>query len=296
MVITLSNYYTCPTLSQQRGKIKSKPSDTFPNLENYLMTLYIAIFLIPFIFSRGPSLLIRSILFKTLFYGLITLLLILLMLCLPFPGRKFIMGAIDEWSRFTRWMMKVIVGIEVVYTGLENFPDHLPYIVSPKHDSTMDPFIAVGIIHDVTAIGKRELFLTPFLGQVLWKMGIIPVTRNKGTGHKRLPNIKEYLERDPRPLLIYPEGTRVLLESKVPLKSGAYHVQVETGLPVIPIATNAAIFWPHKKLLMRPGKVIYEVGEPIEPGLSRDDFMEQIQIKIINRSKELREMTPNYNP
>lgn len=236
--------------------------------------------------------LIRSIIFKILFYGSISLLVVSLIFTVLIPGRTIVMWAVGQFSSFVRWMLKTIVGIEIVYKGMENFPDHLPYIVSPKHESTMDPFIAVGIIQDVTAIGKRELFLIPFFGQVLWKMGIIPVVRNKGTGHRNLPDIKKFLDQDPRPLLIYPEGTRVLLGKTVPLKPGVYHVQLETNLPVIPIATNAAVFWPHKTILMRPGKVIYEVGKPIPPGLSREDFMQKIQERIIDRSHELRANNP----
>ena len=62
----------------------------------------------------------------------------------------------------------------------------------------------------------------------------------------------------------YPEGTRTQ-----PGKRGKYHLggawlAVNCGVPVVPVAHNAGLFWRRKAFLKRPGTVTVEIGAPID--------------------------------
>lgn len=205
------------------------------------------------------------------------------------PHPRPIMRAIEGYGSYVLWLARWMVGIKTRFIGFENLPDNPPYIVCPKHESTMDVFLLISQVKYVTALGKAEYFNTPIMGFLLRRVGILSVLRNKGTAHMELPDMKNYMEKDPRPLLIYPEGTRVKLGQRVKLKSGAWHIQKETGLDVYPIATNVASFWPRKKLLVHPGTVVMEVGEVIKPGLEKDDFIKLLNDRVVERSFALRE-------
>ena len=65
-------------------------------------------------------------------------------------------------------------------------------------------------------------------------------------------------------IAIFPEGTRVQ-----PGKRGKYHLggawlAVNCGVPVVPVAHNAGLFWGRKAFLKRPGTVTVEIGAPID--------------------------------
>ncbi len=233
---------------------------------------------------------IRSVLFKTIFYTSTVLFIIFMALASIFsPKPRPIMRCIEGYGSYVLWLARWMVGVKTHFIGFDKLPENPPYIVCPKHESTMDVFLLISRVKYVTALGKSEYFDLPIMGFLLRRMGILSVIRNKGTAHMELPDMKNYMEKDPRPLLIYPEGTRVKLGNRVKLKSGAWHIQQETGLDVYPIATNVASLWPRKKILINPGTVIMEVGEVIKPGLDKEAFIAELEKRVVDRSIALRD-------
>lgn len=231
--------------------------------------------------------LIRALIFKGLFYGLTALWVIVLSLTLLWPNYKAVYWGLSFWSDFVTFMLRVITGIKVEVRGLENRPANGPYIVCPKHQSTMDAFLAIKYVPYATALAKKELFFYPILGLLLYKLGILPVLRDKGTAHKKLPDMEVFLKESKRPILVFPEGTRVPSGERRQLKAGAFHIHEATGLPVITGATNAGYFWPAHEWTMRPGTIIWELHPPLPEGLDKDAFMAEIQKQVIDRSEEL---------
>jgi len=231
--------------------------------------------------------LIRTVLFKTLFYGLTAVWAIFMCIFLIAPTYHPLYRGIELWGRFVTWLIRWVAGIKVEVRGTEHLPRGKPYILVGKHESTIDGFLMVRYVRELTALGKRELFKIPFLGWLLRKMQIIPVDRTSGTAHQQLPDLEELVVKPGRPLLIYPEGTRTAPESSIPLKTGVYHIQKATGLPVYTSATNAGRFWPHHEFLMRPGKLVLEFHPAIEPGLDKNAFMARIRSQAIDRGREL---------
>lgn len=238
---------------------------------------------------------LRSLIFKVIFYILTVLAIIMLAgMILVVPNKRLVMQGIESYGRFVLLLARLLVGIRVENRGLEKLPKSEPYIICPKHESTLDAFMFVAVIPYVTALGKSEYFKIPIMGFLLRRLGFLSVIRNQGTAHMELPNMKQFLEEDPRPLLIYPEGTRVPLGEQYRLKSGAWYIQQQTGLDVYPVATNVAVFWPRKGW-NKPGTVIFEVGDPIKPGLDKEAFMARLQETVVDRSFELRKGPSDHN-
>lgn len=232
--------------------------------------------------------LIRSIIFKGLFYGLTALYVFLLSITLLWPNYKGAYRGIALWADVVSWLLKTIVGIKVEIRGVENLPEKGPYIVSPKHESTMDAFLAIKNVPYATALAKKEIFYFPILGFILLKLGAIPVNRQKGNAHKKLPSVGELILESKRPILVFPEGTRVPIGQKKNLKPGSFHLQQECKIPVFTAATNAAYFWPSDKLLMKKGTIVWEVHKAMPENLSKDEFMNELEVRIVKRSSELK--------
>ncbi len=211
------------------------------------------------------------------------------MLTFVVPGYRPVWLAFAFWMDVVLWMLRVIVGIRVDVRGIENLPKNTACIVSPKHESTLDAVLALRYVENCTALAKKEVFWFPFLGFLIWKLGIIPIDRGKGTAHRSLPNIGEFLEQHGRPILIFPEGTRVPIGKSKPLKSGAYHLGKEHNLDVFTGATNGGYFWPSDQFTMRSGTVIWEIHPAMPKGLEKEAFMQEMEKQIIHRSHELKQ-------
>lgn len=229
----------------------------------------------------------RTIIFKLAFYTLTPLWVMLLLITVPAKTYRPLYRGIDLWTKFILWLLRKVVRIDVEIRGLENLPAEGPYIVCPRHESTLDAFLAVSNLPCPTALGKRELFHTPLLGTLLRKMEIIRIDRGKGTAHQELPDLGDLLAKTKRPILVYPEGTRVRSMQRIKLRSGAFHIQEETGIDVITSATNAGYFWSAREFWMRPGRIILEFHPPMPKNLDKQDFMRELERRVVGRSHEL---------
>ena len=201
------------------------------------------------------------------------------------------------WSRSNLWFMKLICGTEHSVTGFENLPEG-GYIFAPKHQSSWDTFAFLPWWPEPTYILKRELMWIPLFGWYVARMNMIPIDRgSRDTAIKSINNGVKKAIADGRQIIIYPEGTRRPVGAEPAYKSGIYHVYANCNVPVVPIAHVAGVFWPRRKFLRFPGHIKTEILKPIEPGLSKKEFMEQ----LIGRTEEacdrlLLEVADSDNP
>ena len=82
-----------------------------------------------------------------------------------------------------------------------------------------------------------------------------------------------------RPVIIFPEGTRVPFGEAPPLQSGFAGLYRALGLPVVPVAHDSGKLWP-RGLVKRSGTIHFKVGEVIPPGLKRDDVEARVHAAI----------------
>lgn len=178
------------------------------------------------------------------------------------PEQKFSM--VRTWARMNMWVLARLCGLTYVVEGAENVPDRAA-VVLQKHSSAWETIAGIIYYPTHTWVLKRELMWVPLLGWALAALNAVPINR-QGRGQA----VQQVIERGAERLraginvMIYPEGTRVALgETRRFGRSGAL-LAVNAGAPVVPIAHNAAEFWPRRATLKRPGTVRVCIGPPIE--------------------------------
>ncbi|MCC5780480.1 1-acyl-sn-glycerol-3-phosphate acyltransferase [Nitratireductor sp. B36] len=219
---------------------------------------------------------IRSAVFNLVFYlNLIVQMLFWTPLFFLLP-RKKAWFVPKFWAASSLWLQRVITGARSEITGLENLPDG-PCIIAPKHQSFWDTIAFLPNIPDALYILKRELVWIPFFGWYVAKMRMIPINRGSRTkALKQAVKSAHELMKDNRQLIIYPEGTRRPPGAEPAYKYGIVELYGQLGVPVVPVAHAAGLFWPRRKFLRHPGLIRARFLPPIEPGLPRDVFQERL--------------------
>ncbi|MEM7701715.1 MAG: lysophospholipid acyltransferase family protein [Pseudomonadota bacterium] len=218
---------------------------------------------------------LRSLVFYPVFYGFSALLVIASVFAVPL-GRDKLRSVVATWGNWHRWCLRNIVGIKILVEG--ELPDEA-VLVAVKHESYFEAIDMPRLFRFPTVFAKRELFLIPGWGYSARVYGLIPVARDKGAKALR-EMIKTAREKvsEGRPLVMFPEGTRVEHGKSVPLQSGFAGTYKLLGLPVVPIAVNSGPVY--HSLVKRPGTITYRVGEKIPAGLKREEVESRVHTAI----------------
>ena len=83
-----------------------------------------------------------------------------------------------------------------------------------------------------------------------------------------------------RPILIFPEGTRVPPGHQPPLQPGFAGLYRSLRLPVVPVALDSGRLWPPHSFVKQPGIVTARFGEPIPAGLPRAEIEAAVHAAI----------------
>jgi 1-acyl-sn-glycerol-3-phosphate acyltransferase len=209
--------------------------------------------------------LLRSLLFALLFYALTTLMV--------FPGLIVALASRRGMARYTRawgrtylWLARVVLGVRM---RIEGKVPPTPALIAAKHESAYETLALVALIDDPIIVLKRELADIPLFGRLTRRHGVIPVDRAASAAALRsMLQAADDAKAQQRPVLIFPEGTRVPHGQAPKLQAGFAGLYARLGLPVVPVATDAGIAWP-RGLVKRPGVVTLRFGEAIPVGLSR---------------------------
>lgn len=218
----------------------------------------------------------RGLAFKTLFYagsaGFVLL--------APFyaaVGRDALIPHVRRWVRFHDWCCRALLGVAYRIEG--ELPRE-PVLIAMKHEAMYETVQSLLLLDRPAPVFKRELMKIPIWGRALRSYGGIVVDRDAGAKALRamLAEAKELIAEG-RPILIFPEGTRVPHGESPPLKSGLAGLYRMLGLPVVPIACDSGRFLP-KHGPKRPGVVTFRVGETIPAGLPREKIEARVHAAI----------------
>lgn len=235
---------------------------------------------------------LRSLAFNVAFYvNLIGQMLIFLpVLFLP---RKWGWWIVPFWARSSLWLLKVVAGTKINIRGLENIPDG-SCLVASKHQSLWETFALVPLFESPAFVLKRELNWIPFFGWYALKFRMIGIKRGTGGVGVRslLDAARDAFELDERQIIIFPEGTRRPVGAPPHYRAGIGALYVDSSLPCLPIALNSGLYWPRRKFIRYPGTITMEILDPIEPGLSQEAFMAELEISIEHASARLAEDMP----
>jgi 1-acyl-sn-glycerol-3-phosphate acyltransferase len=147
------------------------------------------------------------------------------------------------------------------------------YLVVGNHQSNLDPMCHyLAFPSPLRFLAKKELYSVPVFGSAIRATGMIEVDRSNPSKESINAQVAETVDRG-RSIIVYPEGRRTTTGELGPFKKGAFVIAIQTGLPVVPVATQGtyAIWRPGSKL-MHPGPVHLHFGEPIPTaGMTLDD-------------------------
>ena len=211
--------------------------------------------------------------FLILFYLSTSLVLIISLLGLPFKYKNFRLFVIF-FTKNMQWVLRIFnIKIRVINPDLANLKGCL---FASKHQSMFETIYFNQLFYNPAYILKKELLSIPLFGTYLKKLGMIAIDRSQGIQSLRLVNEQtaEYVEK--RPVIIFPEGTRTSYKEQPDLKPGIFSMYKSLNKPVVPISLNSGYCWP-KNDKIRSGEILIEFKEPIHPGLSKKEFLDQLK-------------------
>jgi len=220
---------------------------------------------------------LRSLLFTIVFYGG-TFLYVLAAFPIALFGQRRLRRHVRWWALFHRFAAAYILGIRTRVEG-ERPPGAI--LVAAKHQSMFETLEVVVLLDEPAVIEKKQLADIPLFGWVTLRYGCIPVDREGGAAALRtMMRAAGDAIAQGRPIVIFPEGTRVSPGEQPPLQPGFAGLYRALKLPVVPLALDSGEVWPRRSFVKRPGIVTMRFGEAIPPGLKRDEIEARVHIAI----------------
>tara|TARA_Y100000741_G_scaffold353201_2_gene326083 strand:+ start:202 stop:909 length:708 start_codon:yes stop_codon:yes gene_type:complete len=225
--------------------------------------------------------LLRSLLFNIFLYtGIIIVFLLALPSLLMPPKFTLLFGKF--LGHYVIFIVKYILNTKIEIRGLNNIPKTEKYFIASAHQSMFETFALQAVIDYPVFILKKELLKIPLFGLYLRKIKSIEIVRDTTTKDNLnfFKKVAEIIKNENRPLLIFPQGTRVSTNEKIPFKKGVGRIYEALNISCVPIALNSGNVWPKKGIMKYPGKITISLLEPIKPGLNRDEFINSLESKV----------------
>lgn len=218
----------------------------------------------------------RSIAFYLVFYSG-SILIVLACLIALLGSRETFRRTVDSWARWHRLCMRALLGQRVRMEG--EIPDGRIF-VAIKHESFFEAIDLARLLNRPGVFAKAELMRIPLWGRVGDRYGLVEVQRDKGAKALRhmMAAAKRLSGEEGRPLVIFPEGTRVPHGHAPELQAGFAGIYKLLGLPVVAIAVDSGPLY--HRWWKRPGVITYRVVEVVPPGLPRDELEQRVRRAI----------------
>ena len=220
--------------------------------------------------------LIRSLLYAAAFYPL-TFLWVVVGVPVSLFGRRPTLAVVLSWVEMHHWLVGNLLGIRL---RIEGEIPRGPLLIAVKHQSMLETLEMVRVSNLPIIVMKKELGDIPLFGVLTRRYGVIEVERSAGA--KALRSLVEEGREavaSGRPVIIYPEGTRVRVGETPELKSGFAALYRALGLAVVPIAVDSGRLW-GRGFVHRSGTVTFKVGETIPAGLPRTEIEARVHRAI----------------
>ena len=220
---------------------------------------------------------VRSLLYASVFYPGSVLYVLAGIAVIPL-GRGPVRAVADAWTGFNRFCARFLLGIR---TRVEGELPSGPVIVASKHQSMFETTEMQLILDTPATVMKSELGRIPLWGRLTRAYGIIPVDRDGGgAALRKLLRAAGEAVAEGRPIVIFPEGTRVAPGERPPLEPGFAGLYRALNVPVVPVALDSGRIWPRRGFVKRPGVVTMRFGAPIPPGLPRKEAEARVHAAI----------------
>ena len=224
---------------------------------------------------------IRNFLFSIFFFSGIILICIIFLPSLFLPKNIVLFGGkiMGHWSSIC---LRFFLSTKIIIKGKENIIRNEKFFIASSHQSMFETFFLQTIFNSPVFILKKELLKIPIFGWYLKKIGSIYINRNKITKENLgfFDQISYLIRSSNRPLIIFPQGTRLASEDRTPFKKGASRIYDELKIKCQPVAINSGNVWPKKGKLKPHKNLTISILKPIESGLNKDIFLQNLQDNI----------------
>jgi 1-acyl-sn-glycerol-3-phosphate acyltransferase len=144
-------------------------------------------------------------------------------------------------------------------------------------------------------IAKKELFNIPFFGAAMRSAGYIEIDRHNQ--EKALQSIDEAALRirKGKSIMTFPEGTRSRDGEIKAFKQGAFHLAINSGVPIVPVSIiGSGRIMPKRSVKIKSGQIKLVIGEPIEVKSfdieKRFELIKKVRDSIIKNYDNMQEM------
>ena len=224
---------------------------------------------------------IRNILFTIFFFLGIIFISIIFLPALIMPQKVTLVGGkiMGQWTKFC---LRIFLLVKINIIGKENITTNEKFFIACSHQSMFETFFLQTIFNSPIFILKKELLKIPIFGLYLKKIGSISINRNKTTKENLgfFDKILKIVNNSKRPLLIFPQGTRVLSEDRPKFKKGTGRIYETLKIKCQPVALNSGYVWPKNKQLSNNKTITVSILKPISPGLDKEKFINLLQNNI----------------
>ena len=224
---------------------------------------------------------IRSLIFKIFFYLGIILICLIFLPSLLLPQKIVLFGGkiMGHWSKIC---LNIFLSTKIIIKGKENLISEGKYFIACSHQSIFETFFLQTIFNSPVFILKKELLRIPVFGMYLKKIGSISIDRDKISKENLgfSDKIKSVINSSNRPIIIFPQATRMTVEDRTPFKKGVSRIYEDLQIKCQPVAINSGNIWPKSGKLKPNGILVVSILKEIEPGMERKDFLNILQNNI----------------
>ena len=221
------------------------------------------------------------------FFGIIFISLIFLP-SLLMPQKVVIFGGklMGYWSSFC---LKFFLSTKITIKGLENINQNKKFFIAASHQSMFETFFLQTIFNGPIFILKNELLQIPIFGWYLKKIGSISIRRNKITKENLgfLDDIIKHVNESNRPLIIFPQATRVLPYERPPFKKGVGKIYEQLKIECLPLAINSGVVWPKTGKKKSDKEIIVSILSPIKLGHDKETFLKILEKNIYDELNKI---------
>jgi 1-acyl-sn-glycerol-3-phosphate acyltransferase len=224
---------------------------------------------------------IRNFLFSIFFFSGIILICIIFLPSLFLPQSIVLFGGkiMGHWSAIC---LRFFLSTKIIIKGKDNIIKNEKFFIASSHQSMFETFFLQTIFNSPVFILKKELLKIPVFGWYLKKIGSIYINRNKVTKENLgfFDQISNLIKSSNRPLIIFPQGTRLTSDDRTPFKKGASRIYDELKIKCQPVAINSGNVWPKEGKLKTNKNLTISILKPLESGLNKDIFLQNLQDNI----------------
>ncbi len=224
---------------------------------------------------------IRNFLFSLFFFCGIIIISLIFIPALILPKKVVLIGGklMGYWASIC---LKFFLSTKIIIKGKENIIKNRKFFIAASHQSMFETFFLQTIFNSPVFILKKELLFIPIFGWYLKKIGSIAIERNKISKENLgfFDDIIKHIHSSDRPIIIFPQGTRLQPEDRLPFKKGSSRIYEKLNISCQPVAINSGNTWPKHGIKKINNNITISILQPIEPGLEKEIFLKKLENTI----------------